>query len=138
MSSLPAVVSRLNSLTSSHRQTQSLIHHLEQLSRSDNIDDEDLSDLDTVRTEIASDVQQSLKDQEEEFEVLKLDVEDLIPTPTGTNGTVSRLSGVGVGNLRTKRPGEGGERENERDRIVAQVHKLGEDLRLYVLTFLHS
>ena len=131
MASLPSLISRLNSLTSAHRQTQSLIQRLQKLSSPSLIPEEDeLYDPD-ARIEIASDIQSSLKEQEDELEILRLDVEDLLPT--GTNGSAVGNAGSrwvgGASAAGTGRPKRDNERDNEKERIAAQVHKLLEDLK---------
>ena len=134
MASLPSLISRLNSLTAAHRQTQSLIQRLQKLSSPSPIPEEDeLYDPD-ARLEIASDIQSSLKDQEDELEILRLDVEDLIPT--GSNGSaVGNAGSRWVGGAAaaaaagTGRPKRDNERDNEKERIAAQVYKLSEDLK---------
>ena len=132
MASLPNIITRVNSLTASHRQTVSLIQRLQQFSNpSASSDDgdghDDLYDPE-VRTEIASDIQQALKDQEEELEILRLDVEDILSPATAEPTTPSsRWVGRGDAHVRTRR--QDGERDNERERLVAQISRLMEELK---------
>lgn len=66
-----------------------------------------------ARQELGTAIHQSLKELDEEFEILRQDAEDLTNGPSRTSGTRRRDS----------------DRERERTDLAAQVTRLGENLR---------
>ena len=108
---------RLQALSNTYKQTLQLIQRLQRLP----------SDLgsapptpkdDDARVELSAEIHQSLKDQEEELELLRQEWDD-IPSP-GNN----RWLGEG-GTLRRE-----SSREQEGDRVASQIARLGEDLKM--------
>lgn len=66
------------------------------------------------RVELSAEIHQNLKDQEEDFELLRQEIEDQTNNPSWVN---------------TSRRGES-KRDSERTALAAQVTRLGEDLKL--------
>lgn len=91
--------SRIVSLTDARKTTHGLIHRLSRLPAQPGIDNSE------VRAELSGEIHQLLKEQEEELELLRQEVEDF---------TVGRDP----------------EREAEKARLEIGVQRLGEDLRL--------
>lgn len=105
---------RLTALSDTHRQHLHLITRLSKLpvqpgSSSLNPDQGD------ARVELSAEIHQSLKEQEEELELLRQEVEDLTSTASWA-GSRRRDS----------------QKERERAGLAAQVARLGEDLKLFV------
>jgi protein transport protein SEC20 len=106
------ISSSLNSLITAHKQTLLLIHRLQRLPAQPGPSSSEAD----VRAELSAEIHQSLKELEEEFELLKQEIEGF---PSA--GSARRRST---------------EREQERERIVSAVAKLGEDLKLYGTQFI--
>jgi len=102
---------RLAQLSESLKTTNALITRLAKLTFQPGTEPPDSSD--TVRTEIAQDIHDGLKQLEGDLELLKQEAED--------------LSGGAVAATHTKR--RDSERDRERSRVNAQVARVGEDLR---------
>lgn len=102
---------RLTPLFEAHKQALHLIHRLSKLPTQpgSNSLKPDAAD---ARVELSAEIHQSLKEQEEEFELLRQEAEDL--TSTGSWSTVRRREG---------------ETDKERTALAAQITRLGEDLR---------
>ena len=100
--------SRLKSLSESHRDTVRLIQRLSNFSPS-NASAED----DETRLELGAEIHQSLKDQDEELELLRQGTEDLFSADTW-NSSRRRDS----------------EKNKDRVGLVTQVDRLAEDLKL--------
>ncbi|KAL6715896.1 Protein transport protein sec20 [Lecanora helva] len=108
---------RLTPLFESLKQTQQLITRLSKFAApagSTPSNPEESSD--GARVELSTEIHQSLKEQEEDFELLRQEVEDY--TNTSNWGTSARR--------------RGGEQEREREKtdLAAQVTRLGEDLKI--------
>ena len=101
---------RLTPLFEAYKQNLHLIHRLSKLPAQPG------SSLNPhaadARAELSAEIHQSLKEQEEEFELLRQEAEDL--TSTGSWVTARRRDS---------------EANNERTGLAAQVTRLGEDLR---------
>ena len=104
--------SRLKSLADSHKETLHLIARLSKLPSQPG--SSSLVDEADARVELSAEIHQSLKEQEEDFELVKQEVEDLI-------------NRSGWGSAARRR-----DSEKERDRIalITQVERLGEDQKL--------
>lgn len=110
-----SLVSRLDSLQQQYKQALTLIQRLQKLpaipgtySTSENGKD--------PRVDLSSEIHSSLKEQESEFETLRQEVEDEFQ-PMGR--------WVGGGSVRRRNEGA----DADRERILAQVSRLGEDLK---------
>ena len=108
--------SRLKSLFEAHREAAALISRLSKLGGPASTGSPHPDDSES-RVELSAEIHQSLKEQEEEYELLKQEVEDY--TSGGSWGSGARRR----------------DSEKDRDRIggVTQVERLGEDLKLQVL-----
>ena len=105
--------SRLKSLFEAHRETSVLINRLSKLpAHLGNSSAQ--SDDGESRVELSAEIHQSLKEQEEEYELLKQELEDY-----------STVGGWGSSARRR-------DSEKDRDRItvLTQVERLGEDLKM--------
>ena len=105
--------SRLKSLFEAHREASALINRLSKLpahlgSSSPQFDNGE------SRVELSAEIHQSLKEQEEEYELLKQEIEDY--TTVGGWGSSARR--------------RDSEKDRDRITIVTQVERLGEDLKL--------
>ena len=133
---------RLNALLDAHKLTQQSIYRLSRLingsgsgsgsgadgispSSSFNLDSSSTRPLpassaasDEVRQELVSDIHESLKQQEEDLELLRQEIDEVFES-----------AGVGGGASARRRNSE---KERERARVAAQAARLGEDLRQYV------
>ncbi|KAI4223383.1 MAG: hypothetical protein L6R36_005471 [Xanthoria steineri] len=101
---------RLSPLNDAHKQTIQLIHRLSKHSvplRSSLVNPD-------IRLELSTEIHQNLKDQEEELELLRQEVEDQAITAGGASSARRRNSGE----------------EREQTEIIAQVARLAEDLKL--------
>ena len=107
---------RLAPLFDSLRQTQQLITRLSKLSAQPGSTLSNSEEGD-VRVELSTEIHQSLKEQEEDFELLRQEVEDL--TNNSSWGATSR------------RRDSGRERQRGKSDLAAQVTRLGEDLKMY-------
>ncbi|KAF2723246.1 hypothetical protein K431DRAFT_283051 [Polychaeton citri CBS 116435] len=103
-----SISSQIQSLADLLKQTNELISRLDKLSFQPG--SEPLDGVGSVRVELAQDIHDSLKALDEELEVLGQEVEDIYPTIDS-------------------RSRQSSEREREKARIVAQVVRLGDDLR---------
>jgi protein transport protein SEC20 len=109
MSATNQLSQQLSQLSDSLKATNTLISRLSKLSFQPG--SEPLEGEGSVRVELAQDIHDSLKQLEEELELLKQEAEDLT---TATGGSVRRRDS---------------EKEREKARLSAQVARLGEDLR---------
>ena len=107
------LTSRLRSLTEAHREVSVLIQRLSKLSPPATSNSNTPDEADS-RVELSVEIHQSLKEQEEEYELLKQEVEDLTGSGAWGSGARRRDS----------------EKDKERLTLVTQVERLGEDLRL--------
>lgn len=108
-----ALNARLTPLFESHKQIQKLITHLSKLppqpgSSPSNTDEGD------ARVELSAEIHQSLKELEEDFELLRQEVEDQTNTSSWSASARRRDSG----------------REREKTDLATQVTRLGEDLKM--------
>ena len=105
---------RLKSLSESLREINQLINRLSKPYSRSGTSSPLSGDVDT-RAELTAEIHQSLKEQEEDYELLKQEVEDLTSGGNWGSGIRRRDS------------------ENDGDRVtlVSQVERLGEDLKLY-------
>jgi hypothetical protein len=105
--------SRLKSLTESHREVSQLITKLSKLSpRSDQEDQID-------RVELSTEIHESLKVLEEDFELFKQEAEDI------TKSSVA---------ARRREP----DTDRERLQLITQIERLGEDLKVYYKLISHA
>lgn len=109
MTATAQLSTQLSQLSDSLKSTNALISRLAKLSFQPG--SEPLSETGSVRIELAQDIHDSLKQLEEDLELLKQEAEDLTAASTGS---VRRRDS---------------EREREKARLSAQVARLGEDLR---------
>lgn len=109
MSNIAALQARLKELSASLGQIQSLIERLQNFTAS-------IGQGDEARVELGSEIHDRLKDAEEELELLRVEVEALDP---------------GM-DTRRKLSAAGGDKEAERERIVAIAGRLSEDLKRWV------
>lgn len=107
--------SQLASLSDSLKSIDSLIHRLSTLNFQPG--SEPLTDENSVRAELAQDIHESLKQLEEDLELLKQEAEDLASSNHG-----------GTPGLRGRRESVN-DRDRDRTRLNAQVSRLEEDLR---------
>ena len=112
--SITSVQARLNPLFDSLKQTQLLISRLSKLpsipgSSPNNPDEGD------ARVELSNEIHQSLKEQEEDFELVRQEAEDL----TNSSHWARRRDSSKDTN-----------REKERNDLLSQLAKLGEDLKM--------
>lgn len=103
---------RLVSLFDAHKQTVHLIHRLFKLSAQP-ASSPLISDTGDVRIEFSAEIHQNLKEQEEEFELLRQEVEDQTDRGSWTSAVRQRDSEV----------------NKERTELAAQITRFGEDLR---------
>lgn len=111
--SIPNLTGRLQTIYDVHKQTLHLIHRLSKLQATPGSSFLD-PEADDARLELSAEIHQSLKEQEEEFELLRQEVEDQTNTVSWTSSARRRDS----------------ERERERTGLAAQVARLGEDQKL--------
>jgi protein transport protein SEC20 len=114
--SLPA---RLQALADTYKNTLTLIQRLQKLPSTPGTFSNSDSD---PRLELSSEIHQSLKEQGDELETLRQEVDDATNTFSGGY--------VGGGSVRRGNS----EQVRERERIAAMVAKLGEDLKMYYYT----
>ena len=108
---------RLQTLLDAHRQTVHLIHRLSKLPAGPGSSPLSLEAGD-ARSELGSEIHQSLKEQDEEFELIRQEIENQTGSTSWTHSSRRRDS-------ESER-----ERERERTDLAAQVTQLGEDLKL--------
>ncbi|KAB8596105.1 hypothetical protein FH972_025814 [Carpinus fangiana] len=100
------LIRRVTTLAESIKATTQLITRLSKLSPDTHpASPEDTSTPEEVRADVTADIQESLKQQEEELELLKQDVEDAAPPPNNMRSLGRALS----------------QRESERDRAAARL-----------------
>ncbi|EON62001.1 hypothetical protein W97_01220 [Coniosporium apollinis CBS 100218] len=109
--STQSLLSRLDALSEANKSTLQLIQRLSKLTFQPGSTALN-GDGDDVRVELSSEIHESLRQQEQEFELLKQEAEDFT--------SVEPLGG------RHRRDSE---RDRERSRISVQVARLGEDLK---------
>ena len=115
---------RLKSLSDALRAVSSLIARLARLASSPGTaTPQQQSDDSPERTELAAEIQASLKELEQEFELVRQDAEDVAASGT----TLS----WGTGSSQHRR--RDSEKDRERVAIATQVERVGEDLKLYAL-----
>ena len=105
--------SRLQGLSDTYKQTLELIQRLQKLPA---IPDSNSSD--DRRVELASEIHQSLKEQEDALEIVRQEADDGV--------SFDNRRWVGGGSVTRRRDSE---REQERERNAATIAKLGEDLK---------
>lgn len=105
-----SLATRLATLSDQYKQTVQLIHRLAKLHFQPGSTPLDSEEGD-VRIELSSEIHDSLKQQEEELELLRQEVDELI-------------TGGALGNKN-----KDNEREREKSRLNIQVARLGEDLK---------
>lgn len=110
-----SLTARSTFLYDAHRQTLHLITRLSKLPIQPGSSSLDPEEPD-ARVELSAEIHQNLKDQEEELELLRQEVEDLTNT-SAWNGRLRRDS----------------EKDREFTSLAAQVARLGEDLKLYYI-----
>lgn len=106
---------RLGPLFDVHKQTVHLIQRLSKLPAGPGASSLD-PEAGDARLDLSTEIHQSLKEQEEEFELLRQEVEDLTNTTGWASAARRRDSEI----------------ERERTDLAAQVARLGEDLKLCV------
>lgn len=111
--SLPA---RLQALADTYKNTVTLIQRLQKLPSTPGTFSNSDSD---PRLQLSSEIHQSLKEQGDELETLRQEVDDATDTFSGGY--------VGGGSVRRGNS----EQVRERERVAAMVAKLGEDLKTY-------
>ena len=111
---LQSLSTRLDALTSNLKTTRQLVNRLAKLGFQPGSTPLESEEGD-VRAELSSDIHESLKQQEEDLELLKQEVTDL------------------TGQERPAQPKRESERDRVKSRLSVQVVRLGEDLKQYVL-----
>ncbi|KAL8660979.1 MAG: hypothetical protein Q9202_006049 [Teloschistes flavicans] len=108
--SVRSLNARLQPLFDAHRQT---VHLTQRLSKTPATSTSNSSDPDAINAplELSAEIHQSLKEQEEEFELLRQEIED----HTSWTAAAKRRNN---------------EKERERTDLAAQVARLGEDLKI--------
>ncbi|KAK3659460.1 Protein transport protein sec20 [Elasticomyces elasticus] len=109
------LLAQLTQLSDSLKQTNTLITRLAKLPFSPSSEPVDISDINTVRLELAQDIHDALKQLEEDLELLTQETEDLNPSQALPS--------------HRRRESKTGEKERERARVSAQLTRLSEDLR---------
>ncbi|KAL8728613.1 MAG: hypothetical protein Q9166_005266 [cf. Caloplaca sp. 2 TL-2023] len=111
--STESLSARLQSLYDAHKQTVYLIHRLSKHHGSPGSSSLD-PEAGDARLELATEIHQSLKEQHEDFDLLRQEVEDQTNTASWVSSARSRDS----------------EKERERTDLAAQIARLGEDLKM--------
>ncbi len=109
-----ALNARLTPLFESLKQTQQLISRLSKLPTQLGSSPSDPEDGD-ARVELSAEIHQSLKEQEEDFELLRQEVEDQTNSSDWSSSARRRGSG----------------RDKEKTDLASQITRLGEDLKMY-------
>ena len=110
----PTLLSRLQPLFESLKQTQQLITRLSKLPSQ--IGSSPASpDEGDARVELSAEIHQSLKEQEEEFELIRQEAEDITSSASWRRRSDSTNS----------------EREREKSELAGLVTRFGEDLKMY-------
>lgn len=104
---------RATSLSEANKQTLHLTHRLARLPAQPGSSPLN-PDAGDARLELSAEIHQSLKEQEEQFELLQQEVEEL--SDTGSGAILSRRRNTN--------------QDTERTRLTAQVIRLGEDLKV--------
>ena len=121
MSATAQLTNQLASLTDTLKQTNALISRLAKLSFSPGTEPLDDEDGSYVRVELSQDIHESLKQLEEDLELLKQEVEDTAIPAHALGGSLrSRSGSVRHSSLSGK--------VQEKERLNTGVVKLGEDL----------
>jgi protein transport protein SEC20 len=110
-----SLAARLQALADTYRNTLTLIQRLQKIPSTPATFSNPESD---PRLELSSEIHQSLKEQEDELETLRQEVEDATAIHSGVY--------IGGGSLRRRNS----EQVRERERLAALVAKLGEDLKM--------
>lgn len=103
---------RLTPLFDTHRKTLNLIHRLAKLPAQPGSSPLNPGEGD-ARVELSAEIHQSLKEEEEDFELIRQEFEDQTNSGSWTNPSRRRDSA----------------KDKERSALAAQVTRLGEDLR---------
>ncbi|KAK8203681.1 hypothetical protein IWZ01DRAFT_521884 [Phyllosticta capitalensis] len=111
MTTTQALATRLSSLSDQNKQTVQLIHRLAKLQFQPGSTPLDGGDEGDVRVELSSEIHDGLKLQEEELELFRQEVEELIGSRALRSGT------------------KDSEKEREKSRLSIQVARLAEDLK---------
>ncbi|KAL9620554.1 MAG: hypothetical protein Q9160_004915 [Pyrenula sp. 1 TL-2023] len=118
----PSLTSRLNALQQQYKQVLTLIQRLQKLPAIPGAYASTSERSGDSRVEVASEIHHSLKEQESELEVLRQEVEDEFGQQSSTVGG----RWVGGGSIVRRRNDSA---DMERERILAQTSRLGEDLK---------
>ena len=111
--STQALDARLSSLVESLRQTQQLITRLSKFPAQPGSSPPNLDEGDP-RVELGAEIHQSLKEQEEDFELLRQEIEDQTNTSSWSSSARRRDS----------------VKESQRTDLAGQTARLGEDLKM--------
>lgn len=122
MTTAASLIARLSTLSDSHKTTLQLIQRLAKLSFQPGSTPLDTEEGD-VRIELASDIHESLKQQEEDLELLRQEIEDWAWEDPQHVAHALRRKDSERENSREK------DREREKLRIRVQVARLGEDFK---------
>jgi protein transport protein SEC20 len=117
MSSQP-LSSRLHALSDTYKQTVGLIQRLQKLPANPGAVSPDADPL----VELAGEIHQRLKEQEDALEILRQEADDGAAAENGPVGG----RWVGGGSVMRRRDND---REQERERNAATIARLGEDLK---------
>ena len=104
---------RSQALFDAHKQTVQLINRLSKLPASSGSSSLN-SDAADARQELSAEIHQSLKEQDEDLELLRQEIEDQTNTVSWTSAARRRDS----------------ERERDRSGLAQQVARLGDDLKM--------
>jgi hypothetical protein len=113
--------SRLQALLDTYKHTLDLIQRLQKLATNPGSGSPDAD----PRIELASEIHQRLREQEDALEILRQEADDGVAESGPVGGRW-----VGGGSVMRRRESE---REQERERAAATMARLGEDLKAYVL-----
>lgn len=108
-----ALNARLTPLFESLKQTQQLITRLSKFPAQPGASPSSPDEGD-ARVELSAEIHQSLKEQEEDFELLRQEVEDQINTSSWSSSARRRDN----------------EKDSQRANLAAQIARLGEDLKM--------
>lgn len=117
-----SLTSRLNALQQQYKQAITLIQRLQKLPAVPGAYASTAEKAEHSRIELASEIHHSLKEQESDFEVLRQEVEDEF----GQHSSAVGGRWVGGGSIVRRRNDRA---DTERERILAQTSRLGEDLK---------
>jgi protein transport protein SEC20 len=116
-----SLAARLQALSDTYKQTLDLIQRLQKLPANPGSISPDAD----PRIELASEIHQSLKEQEDALEILRQESDDGVTLSSSVGGRW-----VGGGSVIRRRDSE---REQEQERNAATIARLGEDLKAYAL-----